>query len=137
MEYAGAAVGSRQDYQSAYTQPSNIAATEIAREHPRGQQKPDNGQHSKQERRAGQIQNIDDGCIQRGKNSVCVLRSMLKIEVGSERRMKSDKSLQCVYLCVVIQPAVSMQDEPNYEQQERHGGVAHEALEGIWAHCAI
>jgi hypothetical protein len=61
---------------------------------------------------------------------------MLKIEVGSERRMKSDKSLQCVYLRVVIQPPVSMQDEPNYEKQERQCGSAHEALEGIWAHCA-
>ena len=56
---------------------------------------------------------------------------MLKIEVGTEGRMKSDKSLQCVYLCVVIQPPVSMQDEPNYEQQERQCGVAHEALECI------
>src|ERR1700679_1295743 len=65
MEYAGAAVGSRQDYQSAYTQPGNIAATEIACEHPRGQQKPENAQHSKQERRAGQIQHMDNGCIQR------------------------------------------------------------------------
>src|ERR1700721_4864333 len=67
MEYAGAAVGSRQNYQSAYTQPSNITATQIACEHPRGQQKPENTQYSKQKRRAGQVQHMEDGCIQRGK----------------------------------------------------------------------
>jgi hypothetical protein len=55
---------------------------------------------------------------------------VLKIKVGSERRMKSEKSLQGVYLRVVIYPAISVQDEPHYEQQERQGGSAHHTPEG-------
>src|SRR5665213_2182363 len=130
MEYSRAAVGSRYDYQSANTQPSDISAAEFACQHPRGDQKPGNEQHSKQKRCAAQGHQLDDGRIERGKDGIRVLRSMLKIKVGTERRMNSDKSLQRVYLRVVIQPPVSMHDEPNDGQHERQCRCAQQAMEG-------
>ena len=54
MEYAGAAVRPRYDNQRTDAQPSNITATQIAGEHPRGHQKPGNAQHSQQKRRTGE-----------------------------------------------------------------------------------